>query len=358
MSFNQLTIYKTMQKVEEIMKTRVNNLSDIFDDNPRLIISPNDFCRGHCLHCVANSSPSGITMPYNDFKNINPEFFKLFSVVDFGRRGNPLHYNYEGKDLADLIKFLNEQGITNFTLALTIQKDYIPLIGTLETLTSKYDINIGTMVTYHHYYENFNDLKFAEEFNKTLKHYLKFSNKIKVSLLGDSYLLNGQTKEDETNKTFQKNWNIIFKDIELIHLDENEYIANYSDIQSQITIPPVNNRVYPLGRFKNHLSQKGMLHEYEYFFEELMNEYVCPDLIKWPGIIIEPDGNLNLCASFEAVDSPVIVSNIFNKSFTNVKKDLMDFHQKELFWFIQNLPDILKGKIPTCKLKNHCYTEP
>ena len=114
-------------------------------------------------------------------------------------------------------------------------------------------------------------------------------------------------------------------------------------------------RVYPLGRFRQYLKQLGVLQQYEEQFEQAMSDYVCPDLIKWPGIIIEPDGSLNLCASFEAITcAGAIATNIFTKPYAQVQEELMRFHYKEVRWFIDNLPDIIAGKVSTCKLKNKC----
>ena len=87
-----------------------------------------------------------------------------------------------------------------------------------------------------------------------------------------------------------------------------------------------------------------------------MGDYVCPDLIKWPGIIIEPDGSLNLCASFEAISCKgAIVSNILTKSYSQVEDELLQLHKTELKWFTENVQDIIQGNVSTCKLKNHCY---
>lgn len=104
------------------------------------------------------------------------------------------------------------------------------------------------------------------------------------------------------------------------------------------------------------MSDKGILEQYETQFEQSMSDYVCPDLIKWPGIIIEPDGSLNLCASFEAVTSNgAIVGNIFSKSYEEVKHELIQFHRKEMGWFTKNISGIMAGNVSTCKLKNCCY---
>jgi len=351
------TIYEAVCKVEQVKKNPVKELSDLFTENPRLIISPNNKCASSCLHCVADSTPTGITMPYKNFKGIDPEFFEIFSVTDFGRRGNSLLYNSEGHDLISLMELLTEHGINKFTLALALQNHSIPVLRKLEEFAISKTEDIETMVTYHHYHQNLDTDKLAKDFNSTLKNYMGFSKRIIISLLGDEYSQQEPTKAEEVQRTFQDNWDIIFRDIEIKPMEDNKiYLAQFKSKKTQIRIPQIDTRVYPLGRFIKYLSQKDLLNQYETQFEQTMGDYVCPDLIKWPGIIIEPDGNLNLCASFEAINcTGAVVTNIFTKSYEQVKDELIQFHQKEMRWFIDNLPKIIDGKVSTCKLKNHCY---
>ena len=60
--------------LKKVILKHIKELKDLFTENPRLIISPNNLCAGSCLHCVADSTISGETMPYGSFTSINPEF--------------------------------------------------------------------------------------------------------------------------------------------------------------------------------------------------------------------------------------------------------------------------------------------
>lgn len=353
------TIYGTVRRAEQVRKDDVKELSDLFTENPRLIITPNDKCAGSCLHCVADSTPSGATMDYDDFAGIDPSFLEIFSVVDFGRRGNPLLYCSEGHDLVDLMKLLNERGIEGFTLALALQNHSVPVLRRLEEFATERKIDIETMVTYHHYHPNLDRTRLAQDLNSTLRNYLGFSRRIIISLLGDKYSQQEPTIAEDVQRTFQDNWEIIFADIGMTQTDDKKtYHAQYGTNEAEIKIPHLDTRVYPLGRFRQYLGQSGVLQQYEEQFEQAMSDYVCPDLIKWPGIIIEPDGSLNLCASFEAVACRgAIVTNIFTKPYYQVRDELTQFHQRELNWFVDHLPDIIAGKVSTCKLKNNCYQQ-
>lgn len=350
------TVHDTILRAEQVRKEGVKDLTDLFNGNPRLIITPNDKCVEQCFHCVADSSPKGTTMSYNRFTNIDPRFFQTFSVADFGRRGNPLLYHSEGHDLADMISFLNDQGINEITLALAIQRKEVPIISKLGDLVTNERANIETMVTYHHYFENFDPKQLAKDFNSTLKHYIKFSKKFVISLVGDEYSQQEPTKAEEVRNAFQDNWETIFEGLNIRKSEEGSYFVNYESKEAEVLIPPVDTRVYPLGRFREYLIDQDLLEHYSTKFEESMGDYVCPDLVKWPGVIVEPNGDLNLCASFEAVCCRgAIVSNIFDQTYLELLDELQQFHAKEMNWFIDNLPGIIAGETSTCKLKNECY---
>ncbi len=348
------TIHSTISRAQEARKKKPSDLNEIFAEDARLIITPNNACRNACTHCIADSSPQGIQMPYDHFESIDPSFFSIFNVADFGRRGNPLIYSSQGKDLADIIVFLSEKGIAEFTLALAIIKKQDgfteKVVGKLESISD--ETKIETMITYHHYFSNLDKEKLAKEFNQSLKQYIRFSRKILVSLLGDRFSL--EPKADEVLETFDANKALVFEGID-IEGEDGKYRLRYKEKEAELSIPKVDTRLYPLGRFRDYLKGQGILKEYEQRFEASMGEYVCPDLVRWPGIIIEPDGSLNLCASFEAIScNQAIISNIF-KPYDEVKHDLLGLHKREIEWFIHNLEGIAEGKISTCKMKNLCY---
>jgi len=355
------TVHESVLRAQQVQREGVNGLRDIFDEDPRLIISPNNKCANACLHCVADSTPQGATLPYDKFTRIDERFFRMFSVADFGRRGNPLLYNSQGHGLTDLLVFLSDQGIEKFTLALAIQGHATAEIERLERFAKYEKKDIETMVTYHHYFVGLDIRKLAQDFNSTLKNYSRFSKSILISLLGDNYQGPGlgamPTKSGEVQESFKDNWEMIFSGIELRQDTVDRYHAIYAGREFDIRIPSIDERVYPLGRFRQHLEGCGRLDSYEKEFEKSMGDYACPDLIKWPGIIIEPDGSLNLCASFEAINCRgAIISNIFDKSYKRLEQELMRFHKKELGWFIDNLQEIIERKVSTCKMKNNCYT--
>jgi hypothetical protein len=330
-------VYNTILRLEEAGKQGVNGLKDCFAENPRLIITPSNNCSEGCLHCVANSTCNGRMMDYEKFSEVDKRFFQIFDVADFGRKGNPLGYDSEGRDLADVIGFLKTNGLGKCTIAAPIRHGNPEVIDRLEELS---DMDLETMVTYHHYFDSLNTEQLARDLNRALKDYLRFSSRIVISLLGDAYPQD-RTMAEEVESRFEANRPIILKGVD----------------EDKIKIPRIDTRVHPFGRFREYLATRGILDEYIEWFEERMRDYVCPDLIKWPGIVIEPDGGLNFCGSFEAIGCrKAVVSNVF-KPYEQMESDLLRFHKQEREWFADNLERIVAGKVSTCKLQNRCYQQ-
>ena len=338
-------IHDTLERVQDVYRKGVNDLRDCFADSPRLIVTPSNRCDEGCCHCVSDSKPFAGVMSYEKFRNISPDFFQVFSAADFGRKGNPLSYLSDSHDLADMINVLYKNRIRNFTIAAAIHNRKSS-IKRLRLFRQEKEITIETMLTYHHYSENLDTLKLANDFNTAIRNYMGFSDNILISQLADN------AKRKEVEGTFNRNRDIIFAGIDLKG-GPLKYHASYKGHSAAITIPETDTRVYPLGRFRRYLEKTGSLQQYEKDFEESMGDYICPDLIKWPGIIIEPNGDLNMCSSFEAISCrKAVVSNIFEKPYNEVEQDLLGFHKKELEWFVRNIDGIIDGKVSTCRLKN------
>lgn len=344
------TLFEAFIRLNNIKAIEEISLKDIFKPDSRLIISPSNQCHSHCLHCASDSTPQGEVMPFDSFIEIDERFFEPFSVVDFGRRGDPISYQSNGHNLADLIEHLYLNGIRNFTMASSIHSECLPVYNALETLSSG-NLIIDSAVTYHHYFPQFDPFKLHIMLNECLKNFFTFSREIHVSLLGDLYPQYNTTMANEVEDTFFSNWETIFSEIKMRRIDDGTFKAKYGNKTRKIVIKHMNEKVHPLGRFKKYLTEKGIFEEYNKNYNFLDNYHACPDLIKWPGIVLEPDGSLNLCGSFESLECDnAIISNIFSKPFPQVEEDLLKFHQKEVLWFSSSYLDLIAGKKSACKL--------
>jgi hypothetical protein len=346
------TLRDTIYRTQDYRRDGVETLKDIFSDNARLIISPSNQCIGGCTHCVANSTPRGKAMPYSDFKNVDSRFFELFKAADFGRRGDPMGYSSEREDIVSLMGILHSYRVDEFTVAAPIYPAVPSVVKRLGDFVEDRETDVEMMVTYHHYFEDLDLDELAGNLNESLKDYVGFSKKILISLLGDDFPSEGETMKQEVKRTFFGSWANIFSGMNVRREGGNKYSLSYGGQEAELSIPQISGTVYPLGRFRDHLSSRGILEEYEKWFDGKMGDYVCPDLVKWPGIVLEPNGDLNLCASFEAINCRRgIVTNIFEKSYGEVGQDILDFHKKEADWFVNNLEGITSGNISTCRLK-------
>ena len=270
-------IYDTICRAQQVRKESPSELKDLFTPDSHLIITPSNFCCCDCLHCVADSTPHGGMMSYSYFAAIDPRFIQIFSSADFGRRGNPLLYHSHGHDLVDILQSLNEKGIKKFTLALTLQTSPLHVLERLENFVQSQPVTIETMVTYHHYFKDLDPLQLAHNFNATLKNYLPFSQKILISLLGDKYSQQQPTKAEEVEQAFKENFEIILADLQPAKVDSKNYSVRHQGKEAKLYIPSIDTRVYPFGRFKNYLDQRGILAEYTQKLEQSLGNYACPD---------------------------------------------------------------------------------
>lgn len=257
-----VTLLNTIQRVKK--NKEVSNFNDLFTNSARLIISPNNICKGGCQHCIADSKKNGEVMNFENFVEIDPKFFEPFSIVDFGRKGDPINYYSQGKDIADFISFLYEQGIEEYTMAVAIQNREIQAAEKLEKLSQE-GIKIETMFTYHHYFENLGRL--TRDLNLSIREVLPFSNRIIISLLGDDFPINGKTKSEEMKVGFNQYLEFILSNMSYKQIDENNY--NVSVLGREVNIhvtSKVDKMVYPIGRFRKYLEERKILQKYERFF--------------------------------------------------------------------------------------------
>jgi len=347
------------------------NMEELFSDNARLVMTLDNYCNKGCMHCVAGSTtenPGDAKMTYDQITNIDPRYLKIFKTTEFGRTGDPMLWSSDGDDssydIADIVGWLYDEGMNEVTIALGVFKNndewYDSVVNKLAAVYGeKGDRKLSTMITYHHYFPDMDETQIASAFNKTIKGCVKFSDNIVISVLGD--IMYEKSSPDSLKKTFYGNIRKIFSGLDVgdntTSPDADELAIRMDGREIELSIPPISNVVYPFGRFEKTLKKDGRYEEYvKKFDEELSEPYVCPDVLEWPGMIIEPDGDINMCGAFEAIAYPhvSVVSNIF-KPYEEVETEFLEFHKKEKEWFLANLPEIVFKEKTTCKIKNNCY---
>ncbi len=342
------TLHDTLLRVKEVWDKEHVSLEDCFRYRPRLILTPNDNCSQGCLHCISDSKPSGTTLPFQDIARVDPALWRLFATADFGRRGNPLEYTSDGHSITDVINVLLEAGISEFTVAGSVFPRPRRVVERLADY-SMHGVPIDSMITYHHYLPGFDPERFAPVMNAALKDYLSFSRSVKIALLGDRLPDLSPTMASRVHDAFYATLDAMLAGIPIIDKKERDIRVVWNLMPRYIHITNVDSRLYPHGRVISYMEERGGA------CNPSQGDYTCPDLIKWPGMIVEPDGSINMCGSFEGVACPhAVVSNI-HKPYGEVEGDLLEFHRRELSWFLENLPAIMDGKVSTCKLRNHCY---
>jgi hypothetical protein len=336
-------------------------LKQAFSENPRLVVSLDNICDKGCLHCVSEATmKKSEKMEYEDITSLDFRYFDIFKTVDFGRKGDPMLWKSDDHDISDIINHFADRHVKEVTIAAGLFKGrdkwYERVTEKLEKVHAKHDnLNLETMLTYHHYFPDMKPEEIALLFNKSLYDCSKFSDKIIISIIGDRAY--DASSINAVGESFLENFDKIFKGFDL-RRSRNNIIAKKDGKKTVIYIPQPSDAIHPFGRFENKLKNDKIYESYVKTFNEMLSEPDnCPDALSWPGMVIEPNGDINMCGSFEAIAYPnvTVVSNIF-KPFEKVEADLLDLYRKERQWFIKNFPDIAFGRKTTCKIKNACYT--
>lgn len=335
----------------------VESLEDLFVENPKIGISLSNVCDKGCSHCIADSTLNGGVMDFESLNKSPEKFLSIFSQADYGRTGDPMLYQSGNKDLADVISFLVNYGIKKHTIAsgLFVHKEMNELIEKIRKIRNHNGLNIETLLTFHLYYPSFdNDL--AKVFGKSVRKLAKISDKITLAVIGDTYF--PETSLVKALDAFSDRFDTIFDGFDSCQkIGDNCYSVNGKDGGVKVDIV-TNPAIHPYGRFEKYLKQKGVYRDYVDNFRFGNKPVLCPDAGRWPGMIVEYDGDINMCGAFEAVVSKeTVVGNLFGKTYEELEKLLLDFYGKEKNWFIKNLDDLLLGKKSSCKVCNKCYEQ-
>ena len=346
------------QRLEERISSFVDNpesLNDIFDNSPRLIIAVSNYCDKYCKHCFTDSTEEGKILDLEKFLNIPEEFFQLFEYVDIGRSGDPLLY----KDLKDIIKVCHENGgIKEFTIAggIVLEKDKDRVKNVIEDISKlkkDYDLSVKSSLTFHLYYP-FHLSDTAKYFNNSLKLLGKISEEITIVLLGDHYFR--YTSLKSVIDRFREYSKEILTGLKMVEERDNSFVVSYEDNQFMLLFYPTD-VVFPLGRFRSYLESKGELDNYvKTLYSSIRRPVVCPDIGRWPGLVIEHTGDINLCGHFESFQNKsAIVANIFHQDFGEIEENLLRIYELEKEWVLAHKVLLEEGKISSCKLENDCY---
>ena len=350
--------YHLDKRIETVMrkfKRSPQKLREIFIDRPRLIFSLSNFCDKHCVHCIACSDIHGKMCDFEKLSKIPEEFFRIFEYVDFGRTGDPLLYKWRKKDLADVISLLFlKGGIRHFTIAagLILSDKSYDVIKRIKKVKEHYGLSLESMLTFHLYYP-FPISHVCKAFQRSLRYLSEISEEITIAIIGDHFFT--ETSFLTALKTFRQNLETIFGCFQGGEkLEDDTFLLRINGKETKIEIK-LNDVIYPLGRFKEYLQRKGRYEEYIKTFK-VRRHLVCPDIGRWPGIVLETNGDLNLCGHFEAINNDATrVTNIFTHSYEEIEEKLLDIYQLERRWFFAHLELLRQAKVSACKLENRCY---
>ena len=331
--------------------------------NPQLILTLSNQCDKGCTHCAPDSKINGEVMPYEKIVKLDPRYFGIFNKVAIGRKGEPMIYNSSEHDLGDVVEYLAEQEVREITFSLGVFKKQNPKYDEVSEKLSNTrkrfpNLSLGTRLSYHAYLlkdMSYSELeKYTEAFRYTIDRCANFSDQIIISIQGDEMF--PLTHIRRVSALFDATKEKIFEGFEVSSTDGQTNITKNGK-STQLFVQPPTPIMYPKGRFARKLRNEGRYEEYEKLFasyEDSNYLKVCPILLNYQDIIVEPNGDTLVCISFLGIGKPP-VTNIFNHTYDEVMEHLNNRFELQKTWLLGHLPEVVHGKISTCEYKNNCY---
>jgi len=338
----------------------------LFSFSPALNVAAGERCSFGCGHCNESCTPEGIDMDYDKLSSLPFNFFLTFSSANFGVKGDPLSYSSHGKDIVDLISFLDEMAMSKITFSLPNHTTITPTIERLYDYVEKRGEPLyATQLSYHWYKDK--GLKVAEDLNKALHIFAPIFKRISIPIYADDYNKKFAT---EIVKEFIRSSGTIFEGIdlpketlELLNPECWDFRTSYqffridnfpvkiNDKELLIRVPTVRTNLEPEGRFAKRLKKQGIYEDYVKKFQEpLKQHHHCRELIKWKELYLEPNGDVRICTHYPALfNDKSLVTNLFDRPYEQAVSDLLKRQEREVQWVVDHLDDLVAEKVSGCK---------
>ncbi|MBT5021191.1 hypothetical protein HOK51_10510 [Candidatus Woesearchaeota archaeon] len=320
-----------------------------------------------CSHCVAGKGNNKF-MDLDKLKNLDKKFFDLFKHAAFGRTGEPMLYKFQSTnqngnlfDFSDAVEFIvNKTDIPEVSFFLGVfnknnpnYKTQTKKLTNLKKLKKGNNKHFVTGLTYHPFAPD-KEL-FEESFKYEFNSCFEFSDEINIDLL-TSEVLDDNAIDNLTNSfgEFEKD---ILKNYELVEKNNQKYIKkNKNNRLVEYVVKNINTRVFDLGYFHTTLKDRGLLEKYQTMMGPKSYPPICVSTLKHNFIVIEPDGGVKTCVSFDGVNKPTKF-NLFDDKF-----DGKEGYDGMVSWLehrfnnqreeiIQNLPKLIQRNYSMCDCK-------
>lgn len=157
-----------------------------------LSLSVTDRCRSGCLHCLTNACPNGKSLPLEVLEKIDGRYFQS-DEIGLYCEGEPLDYEWESVDFADVAEIFVRRGVTNINFLtsgmLSADQERYKVWRRLQGLEKKSDISFHPELSFHLYWPVALGTDAADVAKERLRYSLplclELSSEIFVHLRGD-----------------------------------------------------------------------------------------------------------------------------------------------------------------------------
>ncbi len=300
-----------------------------------------------CQHCAPGDGKNKM-MDWDNLTSLSPEFFQLFKALNIGFEGEPFLYKSKGKDLADLVEFLSQNGVNDITFSFGIFNERNEAYRRVaERLAAAKQRNPETTLTVRLTYLPFvNDMEgFEAGFKYAFDSCLKFADRVAIDALYD----------DVEESTSLPVIGTRFDDF-MEHKVLNDYLGNVRDgklhlvhqgrdIEIEINDPRVPSAI---GDYKKYLETRGLLERHLELKGPPAFTPHCDSVLIPDTLYLRSDGSVKTCASFRYMQNPSEL-NLFETGYEGLLYYLKLRFLSDRARFLENLPQIINGTYSMCR---------
>jgi len=329
-----------------------NDLLDYMKEKKMSLgLSLSNRCNRGCLHCASDSTPDGEIVPYEKLTGFSNNFLKLIDEATFGLEGEPLDYEYNGKNLADIIEHYANKGIKKYALSTG---------GTVSDISKKAlnaiknkPISLKTRLTYSLYPGiNGNSESNDNIFLKSLENLADTIPEVNVQILGDKYFqeTNIQKALERFDSIISKNGYLSRKKIS----DEKDPFKSYAyNKGNKKIIVGLTSAIDNVGRFTKVIENKllTLINPKIPFKEpEISKKIICEHLFDYKKIVVDYKGNARFCDTTLSYGKPTI-ANIYEEGEQAFFDKWYNYNDLCRQYVLSNINKIMHSKAETCLCK-------
>jgi len=292
-------------------------------------------------------------MDFFKLTGIDQRFWSLFRHAAIGRKGEPFLYNSYGNDLSSVVDYLIVKGIPEISFYFGVfnedNPDYLIQTREMENLKLRNPfVRFISGLTYHPFSPDMDC--FEQGFRYAFDSCFRFSDEISIELLASN--VEEETSMENLASRFETFRKALLMNYEVVEKEGNTIITKGLK-RALLSYKQPNTSVYAMGEYKKTLLKKGLKEKYDEVMGEITYPPICASTLSHKYIVIEPDGGLKNCVSFEGMHTKSQF-NLFEEGYGNMVMWLGSRFHEQRDTIKSRLEDLIHKRHNMCDCK---YTD-